>query len=116
MALLKRGNTWWCYFYLDGLRHQHSTGTNNKKQAEQIETKPKQEANLRRFQVVAVDPKLTFGEVAAQFVASGNAKPHHLDRLKVLLPFFQDRLIVQITHDTADQYRKYRHEQKTLSV
>ena len=50
MALLKRGNTWWCYFYLDGKRHQHSTGTSNRRQAELIADKLKQEANIPLYQ------------------------------------------------------------------
>ena len=27
MSLFKRGNVWWSYFYLDGVRHQQSMGT-----------------------------------------------------------------------------------------
>ena len=66
MALMKRGNVWWAYFYIDGLRHQHSTGTNNKRQAEQIEMRLKQEANAKRFQVAEINPKLMFGELATK--------------------------------------------------
>lgn len=116
MALMKRGNVWWSYFYIDGVRHQHSTGTNNKRQAETIEMRLKQEANAKRFQVCEVNPKLTFGELATRFIASGDAKKHHLDRLKVLLPYFADAQITRITHDQVAEYRKYRHSQKTLSA
>jgi len=116
MTLLKRGKTWWSYFYIDGVRQQHSTGTSNRKQAEIIETKLRQDANLQRFQVVQANPKLTFGELALQFTNSGSAKRHHLDRLKALLPYFCDLQIVRITHETAVEYRQYRHSQKTLSV
>src|SRR5216684_1945345 len=98
MSLMKRGDVWWTYFYIDGLRHQHSTGTNNKRQAEMIEMRLKQEANARRFQVAEINPKLTFGELAARFIGSGDAKPHHLDRLKVLLPYFADAQITRISH------------------
>ena len=50
MSLWKRGNTWWSFFYLDGVRHQASTGTSNRRQAEHIEQKFKADANARRFQ------------------------------------------------------------------
>ncbi len=116
MSLMKRGNVWWAYFYIDGIRHQHSTGTSNKKQAELIEMKLKSEANAKRFQVVEVDPKLTFAELVTKFIASGDAKKHHLDRLKFLLPYFSDIQIKRITHDLVAEYRKYRHSQKILTV
>ena len=41
MSLIKRGNVWWSYFYQDGIRHQSSTGTCNRRQAETIEAKLK---------------------------------------------------------------------------
>ena len=31
---------------------------------------------------------MTFGELAAQFIASGTVRPHHIYHLKFLLPFF----------------------------
>ena len=34
---LQRGDVWWAYFYRDGVRHQYSTGTPNRRQAETIE-------------------------------------------------------------------------------
>ena len=51
MSLFKRGNVWWSYWYQDGIRHQCSTGTGSRKDAELVEKKLKEEANLRRFQV-----------------------------------------------------------------
>lgn len=116
MALMKRGSVWWTYFYIEGIRHQHSTGTSNKKQAELIEMRLKQEENAKRFQVVQIDPRLTFGQLASKFVESGSAKKHHLDRLKALLPFFSERQIIRINHETANDYRKYRHSQKILTA
>src|SRR5207249_5372468 len=96
MSLMKRGNVWWTYFYIEGIRHQHSTGTSNKKQAELIEMRFKADANAKRFQVVEVNPKLTFAELAAKFIASGDAKKHHVDRLKLLLPYFADTQITRL--------------------
>ena len=90
MSLFKRGNVWWSYFYEDGIRHQSSTGTSNRRQAETIEAKLKEEVNNQRFQIVKADPAMTFGELAARFIASGSVRPHHLYHLKFLLPFFSE--------------------------
>ena len=90
MSLFKRGDVWWSYFYVDGVRHQSSTGTSNHRRAETIEAKLKEEVNNRRFQIVDVDPNMTFGELAARFISSGSARPHHNYHLKFLLPFFSD--------------------------
>ncbi len=46
------GEPWWSYFYIDGVRHQESTGTNNRRQAEQIELRLKRAANARRYELV----------------------------------------------------------------
>ena len=69
MSLFKRGNVWWSYFFIDGVRHQQSTETANKKQAETIEQKLKEEVTARRFGLVQADPHMKFGEVAAKFIA-----------------------------------------------
>src|SRR5262249_25541935 len=39
VSLFKRGNVWWLYFYQDGVRHQSSTGTSNRRRAETIAAK-----------------------------------------------------------------------------
>ncbi len=109
MSLFKRGNVWWSYLFLDGIRHQQSTGTSNRKRAEKIEDKLKQELNDRRFQIVQSDPAITFGAVAARFVASGAVRPHHLYHLQFLLPFFSDLPALRITKSLAEDFRKTRH-------
>jgi hypothetical protein len=108
VSLLKRGNTWWAYFYLDGIRHQASTGTSNRRQAETIEAKLKQEANDRRFQIVQADPDMRFSELAARFLASGSVRPHHMYHLKFLLPFFGDTQVLRVTKSLADEFRRFR--------
>ena len=45
VSLYKRGGVWWSYLYQDGVRHQFSTGTGNRKDAQKIEDKRKQELN-----------------------------------------------------------------------
>ena len=89
MSLFKRGDVWWSYLYKDGVRHQSSTGTSNRRQAETIEDKFKEELNNRRFQIVQIDQNIEFGALAARFVASGSVRPHQIYHLKFLLPFFQ---------------------------
>lgn len=111
MSLFKRGDVWWAYFYRDGIRHQYSTGTPNRRKAENVEAKLKEEINDQRFQLVEADPNVTFGEVAAQFAASGSVRPHHLFHLKFLLPFFEQFPVLRITKSLADEFRKARHEQ-----
>lgn len=108
MSLLKRGGVWWAYIYRDGVRHQQSTGTSNRKQAEKIETKLKEEINNRRFQIAETDPHIRFRELAARFIASGSVRPHHLYHLKFLLPFFSDLPVLRITKSLADEFRRQR--------
>ena len=112
MSLLKRGNTWWAYFYQDNVRHQESTGTSSRKQAEAIEKKLKEEANLRRHQVVQVDPNMTFGELAARFIANASPKGFHLEKLDKLLPYFADVPTTHINKGMVLEYRKARHAKK----
>ena len=108
MSLFKRGKIWWSYFYVDGVRHQQSTETSNRRQAESIEQKLKEEVNARRFQLVQADPHMKFGELAARFIASGIAHPHHLYHLKFLLPFFADVLVLRLTKPMTEEFRKKR--------
>ena len=96
MSLFKRGSVWWSYFYEDGIRHQSSTGTSNRRQAETIEAKLKEEVTNQRFQIVKADPAMTFGELAARFIASGSVRPHHLYHLKFLLPFFSETPVLRL--------------------
>lgn len=114
VTLYKRGSVYWSYFYLDGIRHQQSTGTANRRQAEQIELKLKAEVNARRHQLVEYDPTLSFGSLAAQFVATAYPKPHHLDRLTHLLPYFAQVPVSRITKGVARDYRKYRRSQRQI--
>ena len=108
MSLWKRGGVWWNYFHMDGTRHQLSTGTGNRRQAELIAQKQRLEANARRFQIVEADPNVTFGEIAARFIASGTVRPHHIYHLSIILPFFADLSAMRVTKAQADEFRKYR--------
>ena len=112
MSLFKRGNVWWSYTYTDGVREQFSTGTSNRRQAESIEAKRKEEIANRRFQLVQTDPNMTFGELAARFIASGIAHRHHLYHLKFLLPYFSDTTVLRLTKPMAEEFRRRRQAER----
>ena len=112
MSLFKRGNVWWSYFYVDGIRHQYSTGSSNRKQAEGIESRLKEDINNQRFGIVHADPEMTFGELAAKFVASGSAHPHHVYHLKFLLPYFADVPVLRLTKPMAEEFRRRRQAER----
>jgi integrase len=114
VSLFKRGHVWWSYFYEDGIRHQYSTGASNRRQAETIQAKLKEEVNNRRFQIVQTDPEMKFGELAARFIASGSVRPHHLYHLKFLLPFFSETVALRVTKSLTDEFRRQRHSGKTI--
>jgi integrase len=111
VSLLKRGHVWWSYFYSEGVRHQSSTGTSNRRQAETVEAKLKEEVNNRRFQIVETDPHLTFGDLAARFLASGSVRKHHRFHLRFLLPYFAEALVLRVTKSSAEEFRRERQRQ-----
>lgn len=115
MSLMKRGSVWWAYFYVDGKRHQESTGTGNRKQAEAIEQKLKSEANAARFQLVESNRDRTFEELAAKFLVSGAATAYHIARLKQCLPFFGEIEVRRITKNLTEEYRRQRHARAKLT-
>ena len=115
MTLFRRGNIYWAYVYIDGIRHAKSTGTANRRNAETIERQFREELNLRRQGVSQLAPEMTFGELAARFLAEGQPKAYHLDRLKPLLPYWESIPIGRITKAQARDYRKRRHAEKSLS-
>lgn len=115
MSLYKRGGVYWSYLYVDGVRHSRSTGTGNRRQAEIVEQRFKDKLNLQRHHIKIADPNITVGELAAQFVANGSRKPWHVERLKLLLPYYSDLKASTLTRSIADDYRKYRHAQRKLA-
>jgi integrase len=108
VSLFKRGAVWWTYVYRNGIRHQQSTGTGNRRKAEQIEAQFKEELNDEQFQIIKADPNLTFKELAAQFIASGSVRPSHLYHLKFLLPYFAEFPVLRMTKSLAEEFRKSR--------
>lgn len=115
LTLWKRGNIYWSQVWKDGVRHLKSTGTGNRRVAERIDDRHREEVNLKRHGVSQLSPDMTFGELAARFLAEGAPKPYHIDRLKVLLPYWAETPIGRITKNQAREYRRWRHEEKQLT-
>ena len=115
MSLFKRGNVYWSYVWEDGIRHARSTGTSNRRLAEQIDQKHKEEIRLKSAQLPDLKPKMLFAELAGRFLHEGSPKEWHRDRLKVLLPFFSATEIGGITKGLVRRYREKRHSEKQLT-
>jgi integrase len=113
--LYKRGGVYWSYVYVDGVRHARSTETGNRRLAEQIDQKHREELRLRDVLSPEFRPEMTFAELTGRFLNEGCAKAWHLDRLKLLLPYFASFAIGKINKPSIRQYRAARHRQKTLT-
>lgn len=74
-----------------------------------------EELNRKRHQVREASPDMTFTDLAARFLADGSPRPYHLDRLKVLLPYFGEVPIGRISKSAVREYRTHRHKEKQLS-
>lgn len=112
MTLYKRGNVYWSYVWLHGIRHAKSTGTANRRQAERIDHEFKEELHLASMGIAEPHPEMTFSELAARFLADGSPKPYHIDRLKPLLIYWGGTELGRMTRSRADEYRAYRHRLK----
>ena len=108
MGLYRRGSTWWMAFYTPAGRIVQTTGTTNKKDAEVIYQEAKRRALAQRHGVVLINPKMTFAELARTFVEKTGFNPHHVDRLKQLLPVFGGFPVTAITRALVDGYRTER--------
>ena len=114
MSLFKRGNVWWTYYYIDGIRHQESTGATNRRQADAIEMQLKTAANARRHRIVEYDPHLTVAALAARFLGDADPRPHHVWHLKSLLPYFGQFAVVRLNRNMAREYRAWRKKNETV--
>jgi integrase len=115
MTLFRRGNVFWAYVYVDGVRHAKSTGTGNRRQAEQIEQRFKDELNLKRQGMSQLAPETTFGQLAARFLAEGQPRSYHLDRLKVLLPILAIGKSKVFRDPSDGRFREVRHTEKRIT-
>jgi integrase len=117
VSLWKRGNVWWAIYYTGGIRRQESTGTSNKRLAQNIEKKLKEEATARKFGMLEIlsDEKMTFGDLVARFLAEAEVRPHHTDRLTNLLPYFEGIPLLRLNKGMASEFRIKRHQEKTVT-
>jgi len=108
--------SWPSYAWIDGVRHAKSTGTSNRRQAETILRQFHDELNEARHRLPRLLPTMTFGELTALFIGSGMGKPHSLDRLKHLLPYFAEMPLLAINTSAIRKYRQERNREKTLTA
>ena len=108
MSLYKRGNVYWSVLWSGGLRTMRSLGTGNRRRAEILEQRFRDELHAKRFQLPTLNPNMPFAELYARFLAEGDVKPHHIDRAKFLVPYFAETPIGQITKNDILRYRKDR--------
>ena len=115
MTLYKRGNVYWAYVTIDGVRHCRTTGTGSRRLAESIARKFEEELLSRAAGLTELRPEMTFAELSARFLVDGDVKPYHKDRLKMTLPFWGDIQLRSITKGTIRAYRLERLKHKKLT-
>jgi integrase len=109
VSLYKRNSVWWYSLFINGERVCESTGTSNRRKAEQIERQRREELNNRRHRVPNINPDTTVGAAAARFIAEGLATPYYLDRFKHVLSFFSEIPIRDLNQSLIRKYRQERH-------
>lgn len=116
MTLFKRGNVWWAYVWIAGVRHQKSTSTSNRRQAERIGLAFEEELKMRRYRLPELQPTMTVEELAARFIAEGLAKAYSLDRIQHVLPYFGGMTLTEVDRASIRKYRQARHAASTVKV
>jgi integrase len=101
---------YWSAVWIDGVRHMRSLETANRRQAEILENRWKDELHAQRFQLPRFRPDMPFGELYARFLAEGDVKPYHKQHAKKFIEFFSETPIGRITKNDIARYRKLRHE------
>jgi len=115
VTLFRRGGVYWSYVFRDGVRYARSTKTGNRRLAEQLDQRHKEELLLKSSQLTELNPQMKLAELAGRFLADGDVKEWHRDRFKLLLPYFGEMAIGRIGKSQVRQYRKQRHESKKLT-
>ncbi len=117
MGLIKRGQVWWVQLRQDGRLVRTSTGTNNKKLAEQIEAKRRIELVEGKEFNKGQGSKKTFKDMAEKYMAeyavkkASNSMLRDTFSLKHVLSMFGDVYLSQITPAQINRYKiKRMHE------
>lgn len=115
MSLYKAGSVYWSYIMINGVRHRQSTGTRNRRRAELIDRRFRDELEAKAAGFVELQPDMTFTELASRFLSGGEIKAHHTDRLKILLPYWGQMELRSITRASAREYRAARMRGRKLT-
>ncbi|HMH14397.1 MAG TPA: tyrosine-type recombinase/integrase [Edaphobacter sp.] len=108
MSIYKRGNVYWSAIWIDGVRNMRSLETSNRRQAETLEQKWRDELHAMRFQLPNFKPEMLMAELYARFLAEGDVKVYHRERAKQFLPYLAEMPIGRITKNDILRYRKQR--------
>jgi len=108
LSLYKRGRMYWSVIWIDGVRTMRSLGTSNRRQAETLEQRLRDELVARRFRLPRLAPEMPFAELYARFLVEGEVKAYHRERAKQFLPYFADTPIGLITKNDIARYRRQR--------
>jgi len=114
MGLIKRGQKWYVQLRDNGRLIRQSTGTHIKKVAQEIEAKIKMELVEGKYFDKGQGNKKTFKELAQRYMKEETIKktPSSQRRdetsLKVLLPFFGEKLLTQISPSMINDYKLMR--------
>jgi len=108
MSLYKRGNVYWSYIWIHGVRHGKSLQTSSCREAERREMEFRSELDIRRHRHTDLNPEMPFSQLAAGFLDSAGVKQYHTERLKKLLPYFGTLPLNEITKLQADEFRRLR--------
>jgi len=111
VSLYRRGPVWWSAVWIDGVRHMRSLETGNRRQAEALENRWKDELHAQRFQLPQFRPDMPLAELWARFLAEGDVKPWHHQHAKAFLALFAETPIGRITKNDIARFRKFRHEE-----
>jgi integrase len=115
VSVYRRGKYYWVYVWVDGIRYCKPAHTTTRRKAELISQQYREELLEQRYQPKQYQPDTIFLDLVATFLASGEARPYHHDRLKLLLPHFGDMAIGEITKAAVRSYRSRRHAAKTIT-
>ncbi len=124
--MFKRGPVWWMSFVYNGRRYRQSTGTANKKLAQQIEDKVRTEVVEGQWFEKLPGEEKTFGEMMQKYLAEHSArnkapKSHKRDKSLAghLLAHFGRMRVAEISPNVISDYKNKRRQEgaapKTLN-
>lgn len=104
MGLYKRGKIYWFCIIHDGKRIQQSTGTSNKRLAENIQSKIRTEIIEGKYFEKEKAKKITFSTMVAKYLKH-HQKSRDVHTVKRLLPVFGDNALSEITTERIADYQ-----------